>query len=179
MPNNASTAVARTDIEIAGRKHDRASATKFATTLITEGKSVPKELAVFLREDKASKKALTTARGQRKTFLQNSGFTLITEAQSRGFRVVSMTAPKTSERTGAETFSVRLQKPGSDGKVNVVEIKNKLTSMSRQERATILAELAKLSAEVEQMPDSEHVDVQAGPIETSTPAEQPAAEPAH
>ena len=151
--NNASSTVARTEIEVAGRQYSRASATQHALGLISKGATVPKDLAVFLREDAVSKKALVKARADRKQFLINSGFTLITEAHSRGFKVTKMTPPKTNAR-GDESFGVTLTKPGADGQVSVVDIKTKLSAMSAADRKAMLAELAQLQSEMLSAPET-------------------------
>lgn len=167
MPKSESNTVVRTEIVVAGRTLDRSAAITTATKLINEGKPLPKDLAVFLREKADSKKALTLARSGRKQHLINHGFTLITEAQSRGFKVVGLTAPKVGVKSGDETFSVRLCKPGKDGKVSVVELKTKLSSMSKSERAGILAELAALQSDPDLQKDGEIIELpaQVGAIE--------------
>ncbi len=155
MPTqNASTTVARTEIVVAGRKYDRASALETAKGLIAKGAPLPKDLAVFLRETPIDKKALALVRSERKQFLANSGFTLITQAQSNGFKVTRASAPKQNAAGTSESFSVTLTKKGEDGKVNTQEIKSRLTAMSKSERDTVLAELARLQAEMLQAPDT-------------------------
>jgi hypothetical protein len=164
--NNASSTVARTEIEVAGRKFDRASATRQALTLIGQGATVPRDLAIFLREDSASKKALAKARADRKQLLINSGFTMITEAHSRGFKVTKMTQPKTNAR-GDEAFSVTLTKSG-DGGISTVEIKSKLSQMSSVERKAILAELANLQAEMLNAPENNADAIEAQHVAAKT-----------
>lgn len=170
MPKNSNTVV-RAEVEVAGRIYDRSSAIARAQQLITQGASLPKEMAVFLREDNTSKKALTLARAGRKQHLVNHGFTLITEAQSRGFKVIGMTAPKKGAKSGDESFTVRLQKPGKDGRVHVTEIKSKLQQMSKSERNGLLAELAALQSDKDLIGDGEIIEMESQTAGAIAPAE--------
>ncbi len=173
MPtNNATSTVVRTEIEVAGRKYDRASALETAKNLINQGKPMPKDLAVFLRETPLDKKALALVRANRKQFLIDSGFTLITEAHTKGFKVTRMTAPKDNAR-GDSAFSVTLTKKGGDGRVNTQEIKSRLTAMSKDERQTVLAELARLQAEMLNAPDNDSgaIDVEHTEVQPATAAQ--------
>lgn len=148
QPTSAANAAAkpativRSELTLNGSKLDRKTALAEAVKRVSNGQTLPKELAVFVREDKADKKALVQARSTRKQFLVKNSRALVGSLMDRGFGLSNLSAEKVAKNGQKATVTASFVR-NLRASVSPDDVLAQLSQMPEQERKRAIEALMK------------------------------------